>query len=59
MDLPVKKYINDYVNAEMRYAEAILQWARVETEKLTPYGKDGIAIRGELDYKGNKIIQKT
>lgn len=59
MDLPVKKYINDYVNAEMKYAEAILQWARVETEKLTPYGKDGIAIRGELDYKGNKIIQKT
>lgn len=53
MDLPVNKYIIDYVHAEMRYAEAILKWADVETEKLTPYGKNGIAIRGELDYKGN------
>ena len=56
MDLPVKECINNYIHAEMRYAEAILQWAGVETEKLTPYGKDGIAIRGELDYKGDKTI---
>lgn len=53
MDLPVKDYIKNYVHAEMRYVEAMLQWANVETEKLSPYGKDGIAIRGELDYKGN------
>ena len=53
MDLPVKEHIIKYVHAEMRYVEAILQWAGVETNKLTPYGKDGIAIRGELDYKGN------
>ncbi len=52
MDLPVIKHINDYVHAEMRYAEAILQYLGIETGKLTPYGKNGIAIRGELDYKG-------
>ena len=54
MDLPVKDHINKYFHAEMRYVESILKWAFVETEKLSPYGKDGIAVRGELDYKGKK-----
>lgn len=54
MDLPVKEHINKYVYAEMRYVESILQWIGVDTQKLAPYGKDGIAIRGELDYRGEK-----
>lgn len=54
MDLPLSKEINDCFNADMRYAGAILKMGGVDISHLSPYGPKGIAIRGELDYKGNK-----
>ena len=36
----------------MRYAGGLLQLNGTDISKLTPYGKEGIAIKGELDYKG-------
>lgn len=36
----------------MKYAGALLEIGGQDISKLTPYGPNGIAIRGELDYKG-------
>lgn len=52
MDLPVPKLVNDCYYSVMRYAGALLKMGGIDVSKLTPYGKDGIAIRGELDFKG-------
>jgi hypothetical protein len=52
MDLPVSKTVINVFNSEMRYAGVILEMGGIETSKLSPYGANGIAIRGELDYKG-------
>lgn len=54
MDLPVSKKVIDCFYTEMRYAEVILKSGGVDVSKLTPYGRKGIAIRGELDYRGDK-----
>lgn len=51
MDLPVSKETIDCFYTEMRYAGGLLQVNGTDISKLAPYGKDGIAIRGELDYK--------
>ena len=53
MDLPVPKTINDVFNSQMKYAGSLLEMANYDISKLSPYGKDGIAIRGELNYKGD------
>ena len=55
MDLPVSKIIIDVVDSEMKYAGALLNMGNIDTRKLSPYGPNGIAIRGELDYK-NKTL---
>lgn len=52
MDLPVSELTNDCIYTEMRLAGKYLEIGGIDISKLTPYGKDGIAIRGELDYKG-------
>lgn len=54
MDLPVSKETNNCFNSEMKYAGILLEIGGQDISKLTPYGPNGIAIRGELDYKGNK-----
>ena len=51
MDLPVSKETINCFYTEMRYAGGLLQVGGIDISKLTPYGPDGIAIRGELDYK--------
>lgn len=53
MDLPVSKIVQDCIYREMKYAGAILEEHGIDISKLTPYGPNGIAVRGELDYKGN------
>ena len=58
MDLPVSKLIINVINSEMRLAEALLKMSDIDTSKLSPYGPNGIAIRGELDYKGNAVVNK-
>ena len=52
MDLPVSKLTNNCFYTEMRLVGVYLEIGGIDISKLTPYGKDGIAIRGELDYKG-------
>ena len=42
-------------DTEMRYAGGLLQVGGIDISKLTPYGPDGIAIRGELDYKEENL----
>lgn len=51
MDLPVSETVRNVFYTEMRYAEALLQLGGTDVSKLTPYGSNGIAIRGELEYK--------
>ena len=53
MDLPVSKTIINVIDSEMKYAGALLDMGNIEFSKLSPYGPNGIAIRGELDYKGD------
>lgn len=55
MDLPVSNVVRDFFEAEMKYAGALLKIDNVNISKLTPYGRNGIAIRGELDYKGKEM----
>ena len=52
MDLPVSKTIINVMDSEMKYAGSLLKMGGIDTSKLSPYGPNGIAIRGELDYKG-------
>ena len=52
MDLPVSDWVKDLFYKEMKYAESLLVMGGTDVSKLTPYGRNGIAIRGELDYKG-------
>lgn len=52
MDLPLSKETINCYYADMKYAGAILKMGGMDISKLTPYGPDGIAIKGELDYKG-------
>ncbi len=52
MDLPVSKETINCFYYEMKLAGVYLEMGGCDISKLTPYGKDGIAIRGELDYKG-------
>lgn len=52
-DLPVSKTVNNVFYSEMKYAGSLLKLDGTDISKLTPYGPNGIAIRGELDYKGN------
>lgn len=52
MDLPVSKTIINVMDCEMKYAGSLLKMGGMDTSKLSPYGPNGIAIRGELDYKG-------
>ena len=52
MDLPVSKTVINVFNSEMKYAGSLLKLDGTDISKLTPYGRNGIAIRGELDYKG-------
>jgi hypothetical protein len=52
MDLPVSNTVIDVFNSEMKYAGALLNLCGIDISKLTPYGANGIALRGELDYKG-------
>ena len=54
MDLPVSKTIIDVIYTEMKLAGVLLELGGKDISKLTPYGPNGIAIRGELDYKGDK-----
>ena len=54
MDLPVSKVVIDVFDSQMKYARELLKLGGKDISKLTPYGTNGIAIRGELDYKGNK-----
>lgn len=52
LDLP---FINEYkgkIDYEILLAKAFLKAFGIDYTKLTPYGKDGIAVRGELEYKG-------
>ena len=56
MDLPVSKTIIDVIDSEMKYARALLNMGDIDASKLSPYGPNGIAIRGELDYKGKTCI---
>ena len=58
MDLPVPKTVIDVFDKEMKYAGALLQIDNIDISKLTPYGSDGIAVRGELDYRGEINIQR-
>lgn len=51
MDLPVSKTIINVMDSEMKYAGTLLNMGGIDTSKLSPYGPNGIAIRGELDYK--------
>ena len=53
MDLPVSKETINCFNSEMKYAGALLEIGGKDISKLSPYGPNGIAIRGELDYKGD------
>ncbi len=55
MDLPVSKTIIDVIDSEMKYARALLNMGDIDASKLSPYGPNGIAIRGELDYKGKAL----
>ena len=52
MDLPVSKEVNECFFREMKYAGVLLEMGGTDISKLSPYGPNGIAIRGELDYKG-------
>lgn len=54
MDLPVPKELINVFYTEMKYAGVILEIGSIDISKLTPYGPEGIAIRGELDYKKNE-----
>lgn len=58
MDLPVSKIIINVINSEMKYAGALLKMGDIDISKLSPYGPNGIAIRGELDYKGDASVKK-
>lgn len=51
MDLPVSRTVINVFDSEMKYAGLILEIGGVDVSKLAPYGKDGIAIKGELDFK--------
>ena len=53
MDLPVSNTVINVFNSEMRYAGSLLELDDIDVSKLTPYGPNGIAKRGELDYKGS------
>lgn len=53
MDLPVSKTVIDVFYYEMKLAGVYLEMGGKDISKLTPYGPNGIAIRGELDYIGN------
>lgn len=55
MDLPVSSAIIKCFHSEMKYAGSLLEIDGTDISKLTPYGRNGIAIRGELDYKGERI----
>ena len=43
------------MDSEMKYAGALLKMGDIDISKLSPYGTNGIAIRGELDYKGKTL----
>ena len=58
MDLPVSELIINVINSEMKFAGAILNMDDIDISKLSPYGSNGIAIRGELDYKGHAFVTK-
>lgn len=58
MDLPVSKAIINVIDSEMKYAGALLNMGDIEFSKLSPYGPNGIAIRGELDYKGDNSVKQ-
>lgn len=45
MDLPVSKETNNIISAEMRLVGVYLRIGGIDISKLTPYGKNGIAIR--------------
>ncbi len=51
MDLPVSNIVNNVYYTEMKYAEKLMELNGTDISKLTPYGPNGIAIRGELDYR--------
>lgn len=52
MDLPLTEVTIRCFHAEMKYAGTLLEIGGTDISKLSPYGRNGIAIRGELDYKG-------
>ena len=58
MDLPISKTIINVMDSEMKYAGALLKMGNIDITKLSPYGPNGIAIRGELDYKGDATFKK-
>lgn len=52
LDFP---FYNDYkgkINYDILVSKTFLKAFGIDYTKLTPYGKDGIAVRGELEYKG-------
>ena len=54
-DFPFVSVFQDSFNYRKILAKAILEIFSIDYTKLTPYGNDGIAIRGELDFKGDKF----
>lgn len=52
LDYPFYPEFKGKIDYDMFVAKGILEAFKIDYTKLTPYGKDGIAIRGELEYKG-------
>lgn len=53
-DYPFVSVFQATLNYRKLLATSFMTIFGVDYTKLAPYGKDGIAIRGELDFKGNK-----
>lgn len=52
LDFPFYNEYKNKINYDILISKAFLKAFGIDYTKLTPYGKDGIAIRGELEYKG-------
>lgn len=58
LDFPFYSEFKGKINYDMIVAKGLLEAFEIDYTKLTPYGKDGIAVRGELEYKGEENSQR-
>ena len=52
LDYPFISKFKDSIDYRNMISKTFLKVFDIDYTKLTPYGKDGIAVRGELDFKG-------